>query len=95
MCRIVINTIKQYFNFQYYKRTMKCAKLHLQERSKTKMNKVHNEKPRRFCQKRMVDPAHEEDSRWTDVYTRLYSFYLHLQINVNVYLNALKSYLNK
>ncbi|XP_045458434.1 uncharacterized protein LOC123668785 [Melitaea cinxia] len=51
---------------------MKCAKLHLQERSKTKMNKVHNEKPRRFCQKRMVDPAHEEDSRWTDAYERFH-----------------------
>ncbi|XP_050361185.1 uncharacterized protein LOC126780612 [Nymphalis io] len=51
---------------------MKCAKLHLQDRSKIKTNKTNNEKPRRFCQKRMVNPEHEEDPRWTDVYERFY-----------------------
>ncbi|XP_026497185.2 uncharacterized protein LOC113401458 [Vanessa tameamea] len=51
---------------------MKCAKLHLQDRSTIKSNKTNNEKPRRFCQKRMVNPEHEEDPRWTDVYERFY-----------------------
>ncbi|XP_059059896.1 uncharacterized protein LOC131853098 [Achroia grisella] len=52
---------------------MKCAKLHLQERSKVKPITIKvNDKPRRYCQKRMVDPGHEEDPRWTDVFERFH-----------------------
>lgn len=49
---------------------MKCVKLNLQERSKIKNIKPNPEKPRRFCQKRMVDPEHEEDPRWTEAINR-------------------------
>lgn len=50
---------------------MKCVKLNLQERSKMKCNKSNNDKPRKFCQQRMVNPEHDEDPRWIDVYDRL------------------------
>ncbi|XP_053624183.1 uncharacterized protein LOC128683035 [Plodia interpunctella] len=53
---------------------MKCARLRLQERCRTKPDYQPNVgkemKPRRYCQKRMVDPAHEEDPRWTNVFQR-------------------------
>ncbi|KAM3968394.1 uncharacterized protein ACR2FA_011536 [Aphomia sociella] len=52
---------------------MKCARLHLQERTKGKSTvPTINDKPRRYCQKRMVDPEHEEDPRWTDVLERFH-----------------------
>ncbi|CAH0716500.1 unnamed protein product, partial [Brenthis ino] len=51
---------------------MKCVKLNLQERSKMKCNKPNIDKPRKFCQQRMVNPEHEEDPRWIDVYDRFY-----------------------
>ncbi|XP_034839572.1 uncharacterized protein [Maniola hyperantus] len=50
---------------------MQCAKLQLQDRSKSR-TKLTNEKPRRFCQKRMVNPDHEEDTQWTDIFDRFY-----------------------
>ncbi|XP_038216606.1 uncharacterized protein LOC119835702 [Zerene cesonia] len=44
---------------------MKCAKLQLQERTKSGVKpNMSVEKPRRICQKRMIDPHHEEDQRW-------------------------------
>lgn len=55
---------------------MQCAKLHLQERAKSR-KKIINEKPRRFCQKRLVNPEHEEDVRWTDMFDRFARF-IHL-----------------
>ncbi|XP_039764118.1 uncharacterized protein LOC120636625 [Pararge aegeria] len=50
---------------------MQCAKLHLQERSKYR-TKITSEKTGRFCQKRMVNPEHSDDSRWTDIFERFY-----------------------
>lgn len=52
---------------------MKCARLHLQERSKVKIKPDSStpiEKPRRYCQKRLVNPNHEEDPRWMDIWDR-------------------------
>ncbi|XP_032527497.1 uncharacterized protein LOC116777856 [Danaus plexippus] len=43
---------------------MQCTKLSLQDRSKIKPSK--SERSGRFCEKRMVDPGHEEDPRWSD-----------------------------
>ncbi|XP_075991336.1 uncharacterized protein LOC142986666 [Anticarsia gemmatalis] len=54
---------------------MKCARLHLQERSKVKMKTelpTIMEKPRRYCQKRLVNPDHEEDPRWMDLWDRFH-----------------------
>ncbi|XP_052746552.1 uncharacterized protein LOC112046805 [Bicyclus anynana] len=50
---------------------MQCAKLRLLERSKSK-TKIPIEKSGRFCQKRLVNPDHDEDARWTDVSERFY-----------------------
>ncbi|CAH0578261.1 unnamed protein product [Chrysodeixis includens] len=54
---------------------MKCARLHLQQRSKAK-TKVESlsliEKPRRYCQKRLINPEHEEDPRWIDIFERFH-----------------------
>ncbi|XP_045510206.1 uncharacterized protein LOC123705472 [Colias croceus] len=45
---------------------MQCAKLQLQERTKSGVKpNASVEKPRRICQKRLIDPDHEEDQRWT------------------------------
>lgn len=44
---------------------MNCAKLHLQERSRSRpKSEPRHDKPRRYCQKRLVDPQFEEN-RWT------------------------------
>ncbi|KAG6465523.1 uncharacterized protein LOC115453905 [Manduca sexta] len=54
---------------------MRCSRLNLQQRSKqlTKQEKtITVDKPRRYCQKRMVNPEHEEDPRWTDVFERFH-----------------------
>uniref|UniRef100_A0A2A4K5X4 Uncharacterized protein n=1 Tax=Heliothis virescens TaxID=7102 RepID=A0A2A4K5X4_HELVI len=53
---------------------MKCARLHLQQRvkSKTKNERPLIEKPRRYCQKRLVNPQHEEDPRWIDIFERFH-----------------------
>ncbi|XP_048005880.1 uncharacterized protein LOC125241432 [Leguminivora glycinivorella] len=57
---------------------MNCAKLRLHERGKPRAQTGRaatpgaGDRPRRFCQKRLVNPAHEEDPRWTDLYDRFY-----------------------
>lgn len=58
------------FVFSDFQLTMKCIKLNLQERSKPKTNKPNTDRPRRFCQKRMVNPEHDEDPRWTEAINR-------------------------
>ncbi|KAJ0183706.1 hypothetical protein K1T71_000129 [Dendrolimus kikuchii] len=54
---------------------MKCARLQLLQRSKLS-NKSENvskvEKPRRYCQKRLVNPEHEEDPRWMAIFERFH-----------------------
>ncbi|CAG4962057.1 unnamed protein product [Parnassius apollo] len=50
---------------------MKCTKLHLQERIKARQTtEPHRDKPRRYCQKILVDAQFEENSRWTDALQR-------------------------
>lgn len=52
---------------------MKCSRLQLLERSKStnKRDKACNiEKPRRYCQKRLVNPNHEEDHKWKAIFER-------------------------
>ncbi|KAI5641420.1 hypothetical protein NE865_06458 [Phthorimaea operculella] len=52
---------------------MKCGRVQLQERAKIKIRDVRpvtSDKPRRYCQKRLVNPQHEEDPRWIDVLER-------------------------
>ncbi|CAK1588352.1 unnamed protein product [Parnassius mnemosyne] len=50
---------------------MKCTKLHLQERIKARpTSELDRDKPRRYCQKLLVDPQFEENSRWTDALQR-------------------------
>ncbi|KPJ09022.1 hypothetical protein RR48_15163 [Papilio machaon] len=45
---------------------MNCAKLHLQKRSRSRpKSEPRHDKPRRYCQKRLVDPQFEENNRWT------------------------------
>lgn len=70
---------------------MKCARLHLQQRSKGKL-KLENsslvEKPRRYCQKRLVNPEHEEDPRWMDIFDRyilyvIFVFFIGVNSNTN------------
>ncbi|XP_050683615.1 uncharacterized protein LOC126978663 isoform X2 [Leptidea sinapis] len=44
---------------------MKCGKVSLQERSRARIKTaIPNEKPRRYCEKRLINPEHEEDPRW-------------------------------
>ncbi|XP_049885474.1 uncharacterized protein LOC126380250 [Pectinophora gossypiella] len=54
---------------------MQCGRVQLQERSKI-TNRYYRpltpEKPRRYCQKRLVNPEHEEDPRWIDVLDRFH-----------------------
>ncbi|KAJ2954480.1 hypothetical protein O0L34_g2759 [Tuta absoluta] len=52
---------------------MKCGRVQLQERTKIRIRDVRpvtSDKPRRYCQKRLVNPQHEEDPRWIDVFER-------------------------
>ncbi|KAH9630355.1 hypothetical protein HF086_004488 [Spodoptera exigua] len=54
---------------------MKCAKLHLQQRVKGKLKRDDistPEKPRRYCQRKLVNPNHEEDPRWIDIFDRFH-----------------------
>ncbi|KAJ8737375.1 hypothetical protein PYW07_000646 [Mythimna separata] len=54
---------------------MKCARLHLQQRPKSKTKRENSssaDKPRRYCQKRLVNPDHEEDPRWIDIFDRFH-----------------------
>ncbi|XP_063634690.1 uncharacterized protein LOC134805302 [Cydia splendana] len=56
---------------------MNCAKLRLHERLKPRARPGRvaasgPDRPRRFCQKRLVNPAHDEDPRWTDLFDRFY-----------------------
>ncbi|KAI8430703.1 hypothetical protein MSG28_000892 [Choristoneura fumiferana] len=54
---------------------MKCARLHLHERSKPAVSSARrtpSERPRRYCQKRLVNPDHEEDPRWADLLERFH-----------------------
>ncbi|XP_063545845.1 uncharacterized protein LOC134753834 [Cydia strobilella] len=61
---------------------MNCAKLRLHERLKPNRARPGTGRvaasgpalgrPRRFCQKRLVNPAHDEDPRWTDLFDRFY-----------------------
>ncbi|KPI91838.1 hypothetical protein RR46_08264 [Papilio xuthus] len=45
---------------------MNCAKLHLQERIRSRpKSEPRHDKPRRYCQKRLVDPQFEENNKWT------------------------------
>lgn len=65
------------FGFVTDQSKMKCARLHLQQRSKAK-SKADSptviEKPRRYCQKRLINPEHEEDPRWIDIFERWFFF---------------------
>ncbi|XP_028042928.1 uncharacterized protein LOC114252594 [Bombyx mandarina] len=52
---------------------MKCARLQLQERAKVipKTEKIQNtQRPRRYCQKRLVNPEHDENPTWMAVFGR-------------------------
>ncbi|XP_063893060.1 uncharacterized protein LOC110372479 [Helicoverpa armigera] len=53
---------------------MKCARLHLQQRVKGKSKNESRlvEKPRRYCQRKLVNPQHEEDPRWIDIFDRFH-----------------------
>ncbi|CAK1554797.1 unnamed protein product [Leptosia nina] len=51
---------------------MKCAKLELQDRTKISTKEVTNERPRRFCERRLVDPNHQEDITWKNNLERFY-----------------------
>ncbi|KOB77662.1 Uncharacterized protein OBRU01_02821 [Operophtera brumata] len=58
-----------------FRNNMKCARLHLQERFKSKLKPEScntDAKPLRYCQKRMINPEHEEDPRWNDIYARFH-----------------------
>ncbi|CAH2035494.1 unnamed protein product, partial [Iphiclides podalirius] len=50
---------------------MKCAKLHLQERTKARpKSEPRHGKPRRYCQKLLVDPQFEDDAKWPNTIQR-------------------------
>ncbi|RVE44069.1 hypothetical protein evm_011276 [Chilo suppressalis] len=52
---------------------MKCARVHLQERAKSQVKRcLLPEKPRRYCQRRLVNPEHCEDPRWSDALQRFH-----------------------
>ncbi|KAJ8737597.1 hypothetical protein PYW08_000192 [Mythimna loreyi] len=68
---------------------MKCARVHLQQRAKSKTkgeNSASGDKPRRYCQKRLVNPEHEEDPRWIDIFDRF-----HCNMNNAEFTDALDS----
>ncbi|KAL0852304.1 hypothetical protein ABMA28_000512 [Loxostege sticticalis] len=50
---------------------MKCARLNLQERSKPLTRRLPApDKPRRYCQRHMVNPDHSDDPRWNEAIER-------------------------